>query len=103
MWKRWTTISTRGAAASKLFEMVGVLNKFVDSEKLEGGKPDAAKLATLEKGTLVLKELAGVLGLFRKPVEQKAAGDDALLGSMMQLLIELRAAARRTKISSPAI
>jgi cysteinyl-tRNA synthetase len=87
-----------GAATSKLFEMVGVLNKFVDSEKLEGGKPDAAKLATLEKGTLVLKELVGVLGLFRKPTEQKAAGgDDALLGSMMQLLIELRAAARKNK------
>jgi len=87
-----------GAATSKLFELLGALNKFVDSEKLEGGKPDAAKLVTLEKGTTVLKELAGVMGLFRKPVEQKTAGgDDALLGSLMQLLIELRAAARKNK------
>jgi cysteinyl-tRNA synthetase len=81
--------------------LLGALNKFVDTEKLEGGKPDAAKLATLEKGTNVLKELAGVLGLFRKPVESRRAGttggDDALLASLMQLLIELRAAARKNK------
>jgi cysteinyl-tRNA synthetase len=84
-----------GAAASKLFELLGALNKFVDSEKLEGGKPDAAKLATLEKGTTVLKELAGVLGLFRKPVEQKAAGgDDELVGQLVKLLTELHAAGK---------
>src|SRR5262249_23836027 len=75
-----------GAAASKLFELVGALNKFVDSEKLEAGQPDAAKTAALEKGATVLKELAGVLGLFRKPVEQKSAGgDDALTAQVVQL------------------
>jgi cysteinyl-tRNA synthetase len=87
-----------GAATAALFELLRTLNKFVDTEKLEAGKPDPAKLAALERGATVLRELAGVLGLFRKPVEQKAAGaDDALLGQLVELLIELRAAARKNK------
>jgi cysteinyl-tRNA synthetase len=92
-----------GAATSKLFELLGVLNKFVDTEKLESGKPDAAKLATLEKGATVLKELAGVLGLFRKPVEQKTAGgDEALVGSLVKLVAELRAAGKLTDLAEPS-
>ncbi|HEY2882486.1 MAG TPA: cysteine--tRNA ligase [Pirellulales bacterium] len=86
-----------GAATSKLFELLGALNKFVASEKLESGHPDAAKVATLERGALVLRELAAVLGLFRQSVDQKTATDDALVGNLVQLLIELRAAARKNK------
>ena len=51
-----------GAATAALFEILRALNKFVDTEKLEAGKPDAAKVATLERGATVLRELAGVLG-----------------------------------------
>jgi cysteinyl-tRNA synthetase len=92
-----------GAATSKLFELLGALNKFVDTEKLEGGKPDAAKLATLEKGTSVLKELAGVLGLFRKPVEQKSTGgDDALVGELAKFVTELHAAGKLTGFDASA-
>ena len=70
-----------GGATAALFELLRTLNKFVDTEKLEAGKPDAAKVASLERGATVLRELAGVLGLFRKPVEQKGGGaDDALVG-----------------------
>ncbi len=59
-----------------------------------------AKLATLEKGATVLKELAGVLGLFRKPVEQKSAGDDAsLVASLVNLVTELQTAG---KLADPA-
>ncbi len=86
-----------GAATSKLFELRQTLNKFVDAEKLEAGKPDAAKIAALQRGANVLWELAGVLGLFRQPVEQKSAADDALVGNLVELLIELRAAARKNK------
>jgi cysteinyl-tRNA synthetase len=86
-----------GAATSKLFELLGALNKFVATEKLESGHPDAAKVATLERGALVLRELAAVLGLFRQSVDQKTATDDALVGNLVQLLIELRAAARKNK------
>ncbi len=92
-----------GAATSKLFELLGSLNKFVDTEKLEGGKPDAMKLATLEKGTSVLKELAGVLGLFRKPVEQKSAGgDDALVDELAKFVTELHSAGKLTGFDASA-
>ncbi len=87
-----------GAATAALFELLRALNKFVDAEKLEGGTPDAAKVVSLERGATVLRELAGVLGLFRSPVQQKSAGaDDALLGQLVELLIELRANARKNK------
>jgi cysteinyl-tRNA synthetase len=86
-----------GSATASLFELLRALNKFVDTEKLEAGKPDAAKLGTLQQGATVLRELAGVLGLFRQPMEQKAAADDALVGQLVELLIELRANARKNK------
>jgi cysteinyl-tRNA synthetase len=82
-----------GAATAVLFEILRALNKFVDAEKLESGKPDAAKVATLERGATVLRELAGVLGLFRKPVEQKSTGgDDAIVGDVLKLVAEVRTA-----------
>lgn len=87
-----------GAAVAALFDLLRTLNKFVDTEKLEADKPDAAKVATLQRGTTVLRELAGTLGLFRKPIDQKSpSADDALLGQMVELLIELRANARKNK------
>ena len=88
-----------GGAMGDLFELVRRLNKFVDDEKLEAAaKPDAAKIASLEQGTTTLRELAGVLGLFRSPTEETAgAADDALVGKLLDLLIEVRAAARKKK------
>jgi cysteinyl-tRNA synthetase len=89
-----------GAAAAVLFELLRTLNKFVDTEKLEAGKPDAAKVATLQRGATVLRELAGVLGLFRKPVEQKSSGDDeALVASLAKFVSELQAGG---KLADPA-
>jgi cysteinyl-tRNA synthetase len=41
--------------------------------------------------------LAGTLGLFRKPQEEKAAGGDQLADKLMKLLIDLRAEARKKK------
>jgi cysteinyl-tRNA synthetase len=88
-----------GGAIGDLFELVRALNKFVDDEKLETtGKSDAAKVAALKRGTSTLKELGAVLGLFRTPREEPAAaGGDELVGRLMQLLIEVRADARKTK------
>ncbi len=44
-----------------------------------------------------MRELAATLGLFRKPAEEKASGDDAVLGKLMNLMIELRTEARKKK------
>ena len=87
-----------GGAIGDLFELVRRLNKFVDDKKLEekaNQKPES--LDVLQQGTRVLRELAATVGLFRKPPEQAAAGDDALTGQLMELLIEIRTQARAAK------
>jgi cysteinyl-tRNA synthetase len=86
-----------GGAVGDLFELVRTLNKFVDENKLEAQKPSAQQLAVLRQGALVLRELAGTLGLFIKPVAVEAAADDGLTPKLMELIIELRADARQKK------
>ena len=88
-----------GGAIGDLFELLRRLNKFIDDEKLESPEnrtPD--RLSSLNRGMAVLRDLSSVLGLFRQKVEEKAAGgQDALLGQLMALLIDLRAEARKKK------
>jgi len=87
-----------GGGVASLFELVRRLNKFVDDEKLEEPKKrDAAALEVLERGTTTLCELAATLGLFRGPPRAAGSGDDQLIGHLMDLLIELRAEARKSK------
>ena len=81
-----------GSAVGKLFDLVRLLNKFADDAKLEAAaQPSAEALATLTQGAKTLREMAVTLGLFRQPPAGKAGGDDALLGQLMGLLIEIRA------------
>ena len=88
-----------GAAISDLFELVRLLNKFVDQNHLEdAASPAPALLAALSTGARTLRELSALLGIFRQPREKKSAADDnAMVGPLMELLIELRAAARKNK------
>ena len=80
-----------------LFDFVRVANKFIDQHALEAKKP-AAELATLDAMLLVLRELTGTLGLFLKAPQAKAGGaDEALVGKLMELIIEIRARARSGK------
>ena len=86
-----------GAAVSELFELVRLLNKFIDDRQLEDGKKRSdADLASLRFGATTLKELSAILGLFQQP-PAAAAGNDALVDDLMQLLIQLRASARGKK------
>jgi len=88
-----------GGGIGVLFELVRALNKFVDDAGLEAEqKPEAEKLATLKLGAKVLRELAATLGLFRQaPAATAAGGGDELVGQLMQLVIEMRADARKSK------
>ena len=87
-----------GGGIGSLFDLVRVLNKFVDDEKLENaGKSSTEKVAELHRGSVVLRELGATLGLFRQPPKEKAPGGDDLAGKLMKLLIELRANARKKK------
>jgi cysteinyl-tRNA synthetase len=88
-----------GGAIGVLFDLLRALNKFADDEKLEEpSKRQPAKLATLEQGAKTLRELAASLGMFRTPPQEKSsASSDALVGKLVELLIEVRADARKAK------
>ncbi|MFM9057774.1 MAG: cysteine--tRNA ligase [Planctomycetaceae bacterium] len=84
-------------AIATLFDFVRVANKFIDQHGLEAKKP-AAELATLDAMLLVLRELTGVLGLFLEPPKPAAGGaDEGLVAKLMELVIEIRANARKAK------
>jgi cysteinyl-tRNA synthetase len=87
-----------GGAIGILFDLSRAINGFIGQKKLDaGGAADASAKAALVAAMTLLKELSGVLGLFRQPVAKPAAGGDELTDQLMKLVIELRAEARRTK------
>lgn len=85
-----------GGAIGVLFELLTVLNRFADTAKLEAAKTQPA-LDEFRAGVTVLRELSEILGLFAAPPAKKQAGDDQVVNGLMQLLIDLRADARKTK------
>jgi cysteinyl-tRNA synthetase len=85
-----------GGALGDLYELARALNRFADAARLDDRR-DGPDLAGFREGMVVLKELAGILGLFRHPVAAKAGGEDRLTGPLVELLIELRADLRKEK------
>jgi len=86
-----------GGAIGILFDLLRVLNKYIDDNKLETA-PLEDVIVTLILGVMVLRELCLTLGLFREPPTVSAeSGDSELVGKLMTLLIELRASARQNK------
>ena len=84
-------------AVATLFDFIRYINKFIDSEGLEKKKNDS-DLETLTRLMLLMRELTSTLGLFLSPPSQTSTGtDEKLLDSLMQLIIELRSRARKTK------
>lgn len=89
-----------GGAVSDLFELARCINRFVDSNGLEEAKNRVAeKMELLDVGMKILRELSAILGLFVKPVAIKTAEGDSgeLVAGLMQLLIDIRANARKNK------
>jgi cysteinyl-tRNA synthetase len=88
-----------GGAVGALYELLTALNRFADSRHLEGANPAPADLQAFEHGTLVLKELSQLLGVFEQAPakQQQDARSAALIAGLMQLLIDLRNDARKTK------
>ncbi len=85
-----------GGATGVLYELLTALNRFADARQLEGpGRTDAA-VAEFDRGVVVLRELSQLLGLFHQP-QQTGGASDELVNSLMQLIIDLRAEARKTK------
>jgi cysteinyl-tRNA synthetase len=89
-----------GGATSDLFEMARTLNKSIDAVGLEESKNRAPEaLRNLEVGISLLRESAALLGLFLKPVASSADHSDSaeLVDGLMQLIIQIRADARKNK------
>jgi cysteinyl-tRNA synthetase len=86
-----------GGAMGELYELLRTLNRFADARGLETPGADAGLIDEFRRGTLALRELTGILGLFRRPEPAATAGDDGLTGPLMDLVIELRAELRKQK------
>ena len=88
-----------GSAVGDLFELVRFLNKCIDDGQLESSdsRQDGA-MAILEQGTSTLRELCLTLGLFiHRPVSGDGGEHLEIMGGVMQLVIQLRSAAREKK------
>jgi cysteinyl-tRNA synthetase len=86
-----------GGAIAELFELAKIANRYCDEHNLESGGADNQTIGTLTLLTSTLKELSNILGIFLQPPAQAGGSDDATLAKVMQLVIDLRAEARKAK------
>jgi cysteinyl-tRNA synthetase len=86
-----------GAAVGVLHELLTTLNTFADVKQLEAGSGSPDEVSSFKRGVVVLRELGGILGLFQSPTASAGEGSDELVGQLMQLLIDLRNEARKSK------
>ncbi|MCA8991027.1 MAG: cysteine--tRNA ligase [Planctomycetaceae bacterium] len=85
-----------GGAIGNLFEMRKCINGFIAHNKLDQQATAEQKAGLLAAITL-FRELGQLVGVFRKPIEKTTAADDGLVGGLMDLILELRADARKEK------
>ncbi|HEV3259103.1 MAG TPA: cysteine--tRNA ligase [Gemmataceae bacterium] len=86
-----------GGAIGVLQELLAALNRFADARRLEGPETDAAAVGDFIRGAAVLKELSQILGVFQEPQVKPTTENDRVVAGLMQLLIDLRAEARKGK------
>ncbi len=86
-----------GGAVGKLYELLTTLNRFADVKKLEAPEASADNVAQFKRGVGVLRELGRILGVFETKPASSAGASDALVGGLIQLLIDVRQEARKAK------
>jgi len=86
-----------GGGVGVLFDLRKTLNSFIDANKLDTAAADKSKIIALTAGMVLLKELSSILGVFRVAKQKAATADDGLLDGLMQLVIQIRADARKSK------
>ena len=89
--------NTAGAIGA-LHELAGEINGLIERTGVERSR-DSETLASVASGVKVLRELAGLLGLFDSNALAKpqAAGEGGTVDQLVKLLIDLRAEARARK------
>ncbi len=85
-----------GGAIGVLFELRRCINGFIHEQKLVQTATVGQK-AGLTTAMTLLKELTDVLGVFRQRPEKKAGVDDAFVNGLMDLILDIRADARKNK------
>jgi cysteinyl-tRNA synthetase len=95
-----------GGATADLFEIARAINRFIDQNQLETSPSQSAK-RELHDALSILRELAALLGIFRKPLPASQSIQDSgkVVEGLMQLVLKLRmeARARRDFATSDAV
>jgi cysteinyl-tRNA synthetase len=86
-----------GGAIGALYALLTTVNRFADARQLEGTNPNTDDKQAFVLGTMALKELSQILGLFGEEPKKETRANDQLVNGLMQLLIDLRAEARKAK------
>jgi len=86
-----------GGAVGVLFDLRKTLNTFITDHRLDSTAGERSKLPALTAGMTLLKELSSILGVFREEKQKASSADDGLLDGLMQLVIQIRADARKNK------
>jgi len=87
--------NTAGAIAA-MFDFAGVVNRFIEQNKLESKATDGQKKNAMA-ATQQLIAVAHTLGLFFEPPAKTVGGDDGLTDKVMQVLIQVRQHVRKKK------
>ena len=85
-----------GGALGELFELVRALNRHADSKKLESSA-DPSAIAAFRSGVIALKELAQILGLFRRSQPRRDPNLGRLTPGLLDFLVSLRTRVRKEK------
>jgi cysteinyl-tRNA synthetase len=87
-----------GGAIGVLYDLLRSLNGIADRMEFETKEAtDRPLQAALQHGVSILRELSGILGVFRAPTADRSKRSDGLTDKLMQLFIELRKQARTQK------
>jgi cysteinyl-tRNA synthetase len=87
-----------GGATAELFELAKIANRYCEEHNLEAAGADNQTMGTLTLLMSTLKEMSSILGLFLKPPALPVdSANNELLAKVMQLVIDLRATARKAK------
>jgi cysteinyl-tRNA synthetase len=87
--------NTAGAIAA-LFEAAPLINRFMDQENL-GASQNQASQELAAGAVQTLRSLGMLLGLFETPPKREGGADDQTVDKLMQILVDVRAEARKSK------